>query len=173
MNSFRRIPIFLVLIIGLLLSPAVHAAASLDGSWKIDRAASSAIDPWSRILLEIEVDGRSVNIEHTVTTGRRNHTEVYPLKIGKTVSVPIEWWTGNRHIGAYIGGDEQKDVHAEWIDDGQTLRLESHYTLATSQGETPVRSYIEYRLSNDGEKLTVIELRSSRNLPIVHVFTRS
>jgi hypothetical protein len=79
----------------------------------------------------------------------------------------------DRHIGAYIGGDGTETMQSEWLDGGRTLRVESRYVLATSQGETPVRSTFEYRLSPDGEELTVIELRSTRNLPIVHVFTRS
>ncbi len=138
----------------------------------IDRETSSAFDPWRRILLEVAVEGDAVTIERTVTTGRRTSVQAYPLKVGETVAVPVEWWTGNRHIGAYMGGDGQERIHAEWIDDGRTLRLESHYTLATSQGETPVRSYHEYRLSRDGSTLRVIELRSSRTLPVVHVFHR-
>lgn len=173
--SYPRCHRFLLLVafIGLTVSATVSAAPEFAGSWKIDRDASSAIDPWSRILLDIEADGKAITINRTVTTGRRNHAQLYPLRIGKTVSVPVEWWTGNRHIGAYIGGDKTEKIHAEWIDDGRTLRLESHYVLATAQGETPVRSYTEYRLSADGETLTVIELRSSRHLPIVHLFNRS
>ena len=173
--SYPRSQRFILLIafIGLTVSASLSAASEFTGSWTIDRDAGSAIDPWSRILLDIQADGKAVTLTRTVTTGRRNHAQVYALRIGKTVSVPVEWWTGNRHIGAYIGGDQTEKVHAEWIDDGRTLRVESHYVLATSQGETPVRSYIEYRLSADGETLSVIELRSSRHLPIVHIFNRS
>lgn len=151
----------------------LEANPAIAGSWRIDRDASSAIDPWRRILLDITVDGGAIEIDRTVTTGRRTSTQLYPLQVGETVSVPITWWTGNRHIGAYIGGDGTESIQAHWLDDGQTLCLESRYILATSQGETPVRSYFEYRLSPDGDTLTVIELRSTRNLPIVHVFTRS
>lgn len=169
-----RSPSRLILILlSCTIALPLFGSAGLAGSWTIDRDASSAIDPWRRILLDIEIDGKDVTIERTVTTGRRNHTEVYPLRIGKTVSVPVEWWTGNRHIGAYMGGDGTENVHADWIDEGRTLRVESQYILATSQGETPVRGYFEYRLSHDGSQLTVIELRSSRSLPTVHVFKRS
>ena len=171
MTTSRRL--FLFGLLALLPVASLSAAtAPLAGAWTINRDLSSAIDPWSRILLNIAVEGKEVTIERTVTTGRRNHTERYPLKIGKTVKVPIDWWTGNRHIGAYIGGDGTESIHAEWIDDGQTLRVESEYVLATSQGETPVRSYYEYRLSPEGDELTVVELRSSRQLPLVHIFNR-
>lgn len=142
------------------------------GSWTIDREASSAIDPWRRIHLEIAVEGDAVTLERTVTTGRRNSTETYPLKVGRTVRVPVEWWTGNRHIGAYMGGDGRKAMTAAWMDGKRTLRVTADYVLETSQGESPVRSYTEYRLSPDGQTLTVLGLRSTRNLPTVHVFKR-
>ncbi len=147
-------------------------SGDLSGSWAIDREAGTAIDPWSRILLEIRVDGKNIHIGRTFSTGRRTTSQEYTLQAGKTVEVPVQWWPGNRHIGAYIGGDRKERIHSEWADDGRTLLLDSHYILSTSQGETPVRSHFEYRLSRDGSTLTVIELRSSRNKPVVHVFRR-
>ena len=145
----------------------------MAGSWTIDREASTAIDPWRRINLEIVVDGQSVTIDENVSAGRRKHAEVFPLQVGQTVEVPIAWWTGNRHLGAYIGGDKKQAIRADWLDEGRTLRLESHYILTTSQGDTAVREYSEYRLSPTGEVLTVITLRSSRDRPIVRVFKRA
>ena len=147
------------------------AVPEIAGSWGIDRSQSTAIDPWGNILLEIEIEGEAINIERTVRTGRRISTATYSLKIGKPVSVPIEWWTGNRHIGAYIGGDGTEKMRADWLDD-RTLGIVSNYILETSQGETPVRSTFEYRLSPDKSLLTVIELRSTRDRPIMHVFKR-
>lgn len=149
----------------------VGGVPEIAGSWGIDRSQSTAIDPWGNILLEIEVDGDAVTIERTVRTGRRISTATYELEVGKTVNVPIEWWTGNRHIGAYIGGDGTEAMRAEWLDE-RTLGVVSNYILATSQGETPVRSTFEYRLSPDKSLLTVIELRSSRDRPVTHVFKR-
>lgn len=174
MNATKNcLTLLLVTLFSLMLPSAIHARAELAGSWRVEPALSSAIDPWRRVLLEINLDGDALTIERTVTTGRRNSSQVYPLQIGETVKVPVEMWTGNRHIGAYMGGDGQETLKSEWINGGDVLRVESNYVLATSQGETPVRSYYEYRLSPDGDELTVIELRSSRQLPIVHVFHRS
>jgi len=160
--------------LSLVLSGPLTMSANQDltGSWTIDRPNSTAIDPWRRIHLDITVAGDQVEISREVTTGRRNHTNTYPLVIDQTVAVPIDWWTGNRHIGAYMGGDGTKKVRASWIDGGDTLRVEAHFVLETSQIETPVRTYTEYRLSEDGQRLTVLELRSSRERPIVYVFTR-
>lgn len=162
-------------LLGCLLNLA-HAGMevpALSGSWTIDREASSPIDPWSRITLEIGVDGDAVNIERTVSTGRRTSSQAYPIIVGEVSKVPVSWWTGNRHIGAYMGGDGTETLTAQWLDGGRTLRVESSYVLRTSQGETAVRSYYEYRLEPDGNQLTVIELRSSRSQPVVHVFKRA
>ena len=162
-----------MLALSALGSPAAAQTAPLAGSWDIDPAAGTAIDPWSRIHLDITIDGDAITIGRTFSAGRRVTSQVYPLKLGETVAVPVKWWAGNRHIGAYMGGDMTEKIRADWMDGGQTLKLESHYILSTSQGETPVRSTFEYRLSPDGRELTVIELRSSRNKPVVHVFHRS
>lgn len=157
----------------LFLPLANGATSAFTGTWVIDREASTPIDPWSRIVLEISGQGSEITIERTVSAGRRSSSQVYPLRIGEAVKVPVDWWTGNRHIGAYIGGDGTETLQAQWLDGKSVLRIESHYLLATSQGESRVRSYFEYRLSPDGRELTVMELRSSRNRPIVHVFQRS
>lgn len=144
----------------------------LSGKWVVDPARSSALDPWRKIVLEIEIEGPSVTIAREVSAGRRVSATTYPLRIDETVKVPVAWWTGNRHIGAYMGGDGTESIRASWLDD-RTLGVVSHYVLTTSQGETPARSTYEYRLSTDAKSLTVIELRSSRDKPIVHVFARS
>ena len=152
---------------------AVCANPGFSGKWQIDRDLSSAIDPWSRIALDISVEGDLIIIEEMVSAGRRKNSQTYELDLTKKENVvPIRWWTGNRHIGAYMGGDGTMKIHAKWLDDGQTLQLESTYILQTSQGETSVRNYIEYRLSRDGKRLTRMILRSTRNRPILHVFSR-
>ncbi len=162
----------LVLLLG-GLPLTVSANEQLAGSWVTDAELSTPLDPFRRVELDIQVEGKIVTIEETFTTGRRNHTETYRIDTSKELNrVPVSWWSANRHIGAYIGGDQVMKIQADWIDEGQTLRLKSDFVLETSQSETPVRTYTEYRISRDGSRLTKLELRSSRNLPIVHVFNR-
>jgi hypothetical protein len=156
----------------LLVSYASAGDPGISGEWTIDREASTAIDPWSRIDLTIEVEGDSITLTRRISAGRRFHKQVYPLQVNKTIKVKVDWWTCNRHIGAYMGDDGIERINTRWKDQGRTLCLQSHYKLRTQQGETPVRSYFEYRLSPCGKELTVIELRSSRNQPQVHVFRR-
>lgn len=152
---------------------AAPANEDFNGTWVTDAKMSSALDPFRRVELQIDVNGEQVTIVETYTTGRRNNTETYVLNTAKDENVvPISWWSANRHIGAYIGGDKTKRMQADWIDNGKTLQVTSHFVLETSQDETPVRTYAEYRLSRDGQRLTRLELRSTRNLPIIHVYHR-
>jgi hypothetical protein len=82
-------------------------------------------------------------------------------------------WPDNRHLGAYIAGDHRKTVASRWEDDGRTLITESTLTVSTQQGERPIRIYTEYRLSPGGDRLDVLELRSTRPRPVHYVFTRA
>ena len=87
-------------------------------------------------------------------------------------TVEVDGWWDNRHIGAYLGGGKKQTIAAKWLDEGQTLQLNIEMILETSQGESPVRVMREMRLSQDGKTLRVLQIRSSRNLPIVRVFNR-
>lgn len=171
MMKAKIAPIFCFL--SLFALSLAEANPQLAGKWKIDRDLSTAFDPWRSIELEIEVDGSRVTIEELHTTGRRRSAQVYELDLGKPSNVvPVSLWTGNRHIGAYIGGDGTMRVDADLVDEGRTLALECHYVLDTSQGSTPVRSHKEFRPSADGDQLIVMELRSSRPRPVLYVFNR-
>lgn len=168
----RRLLMYLIPVLLVTAAPT-HANEAFSGTWVTNPELSTALDPFRRVILEIEVDGPKITLTEKYDAGRRNNTEVYPLSTAVDVNVvPITWWSANRHIGAYIGGDKTMRIEADWIDGGRTLVLKSNFVLETSQSETPVRTYAEYRLSRDGTRLTRLELRSSRDLPIVHVYER-
>ena len=61
---------------------------------------------------------------------------------------------------------------AAWIDGGRTLRVEAQVPLETSQGDTTMRLYDEYRLLEGGSELVLIELHSTRSRPLVYHFTK-
>lgn len=144
-----------------------------SGQWTLDPERSSAVDPWRRIELDLSVEGDELVVSELLTTGRRKVRQIYHVPLGgETSESQVDWWTGNRHIGAFIADDGSMRMSGERVDEGRTLRVESRFTLATSQGEAPVREYAEYRLSPDGETLTRITLRSTRQLPVLHVFNR-
>ena len=57
-------------------------------------------------------------------------------------------------------------------DDLLGIRVEAELPVEVSQGNATIRIYSEYRMGEGGETLTLIELRSSRNNPLVYRFRR-
>lgn len=161
-----------VTLAGACLSVA-HAASDFNGTWKIDLEKSSALDPWNTLNLTIDVQGDNVAITRHFSTGKRNAKESMTLDMTQTSQVvEVEGWWDNRHIGAYLGGDNKQTVEAKWLDEGRTLQLNITMILETAQGASPVRVLREMRLSRDGQTMHVLQLRSSRNIPVVRVFRK-
>lgn len=157
----------------LAASASAALPSALAGHWTLDSSRSSAVDPFRTILLDVTVSGEHVSITKTMGGGRRTTEDTLNLDLSQAeVTEPMVMWVDNRHIGAWIGDDRDRTVRAELIDAGETLRIESTFKLETSQGTTPVRVTTEYRLSPDGKRLTVLELRSTRNLPLHYTFDR-
>lgn len=61
---------------------------------------------------------------------------------------------------------------ASWLDDSRTLRTEAVVPVEVSQGDSSIRIYSEYRLGEGGETLTLIELHSTRNNPLIYRFRK-
>lgn len=156
-------------------SGVLHAQVNPDfsGRWLIDANRSTPLDPWRSLEIDISVKGDSVSIIRDYSAGSRVASESMALDMTRaSQDVVVDGWWDNRHIGAYLGGGKKQTVAARWLDEGQTLQLNIDMILETSQGDAPVRVIRELRLSEDGQTLTVLQLRSSRNLPIVRVFNR-
>lgn len=171
MNSLKKLLALSILALPFLTIG--YANPDFSGRWKIDTTKSTALDPWRSLEIEIAVDGDQVSITRHFGGGTRVAQESMTLDMTvPSQVVEVEGWWDNRHIGAYLGGDKKQTVAAKWLDEGQTLQLNIDMILETSQAATPVRVIRELRLSRDGKTLRVLQLRSSRNLPIVRVFDR-
>ena len=171
----RRLLCLVLIVTGFLprLSAAEPDAHLLAGTWRYDPARSTELSSWGALQLVITVDGPRVTLVRHWTAGRRTFDEVMPLNLTQAVNaVPVEWWPDNRHLGACIGGDKTKRIHATLMDGGRMLRLSSDLVLATQQGERAVNILSDYKVSANGAQLTLIELRSTRNDPVVYVFHR-
>jgi hypothetical protein len=171
----RRLLCLVLIVTGFLtrLSAAEPDAHLLAGTWRYDPAHSTELSSWGTLQLVITVDGPHVTLTRRWAAGRRTFDEVTPLDLTLAVnSVAVDWWPDNRHLGAYVGGDRTKRIHAAVMDGGRMLRLSSDIVLATQQGERAVNILSDYKVSTNGTQLTLIELRSTRNEPIVYVFKR-
>lgn len=150
--------------------------AAFAGTWTLDAERSTAIDPWYRLTVEITPHDDGIDLVRAWRGSReggafRDSMRVVP---GETVRGPaMGQWPDARHLGAYIAGDSTRTVETHWEDDGRTLVTESHVTLSVQQGTTSVRTYTEYRLSPEGDRLDVLELRSTRPRPLRYVFVRA
>ncbi len=144
----------------------------LAGSWRIDLGRSTELSPWKDYELTFTTAGDTVTIHRRLAWGRREFTDEMTVGPGQPVIVPVALWPDNRHLGAYIGGDRTKHVRTEWIDAGRVLRLSTDLVLSTQQGERAVNILSDYKVSANGVQLILTELRSTRNRPVVYVFTR-
>lgn len=163
-----------ILFLFLALAAATGLAASpLIGSWRIDLARSTELSPWGAYDLIITGEGDHLMIMRKLAAGRRTYEDVTPLDLKNPANiVPVTWWADNRHLGAYIGGDRTKQVRGEWLDDGRVLRLNTDLVLDTQQGPRAINILSNYKVSANGAQLTLTELRSTRNRPVVYVFHR-
>jgi hypothetical protein len=98
---------------------------------------------------------------------------VESIDLSKAVNVvTAKAWPDNRLIGAYLGGDRTKKFKFRVLNDGRLLRTVADMVLATQQGEHSVNVLRNYKVSSNGLQLTLTELRSSRDDPIIYVFRR-
>jgi hypothetical protein len=161
--------------IGLGFSPVCGRAAesALAGTWRIDLARGTELSPWKSFDLIIAIQDSNVTITRKLAWGRRDFTDTIAFDPTKPDNaVPIEWWADNRHLGAYIGEDKTRHIHAQWLDDRRILRLSTDLVLETQQGPRAVNILSDYKVSVSGAQLTLTELRSTRNRPVVYVFNR-
>jgi hypothetical protein len=150
-----------------------RAESALAGSWHIDLARSTELSPWKDYDLTITADGDRTTIHRRLAWGRREFSDEMTVTTGTTVAVPVLLWPDNRHLGAYIADDHRKHVRAEWLDGGRILRLSTDLVLSTQQGDRAVNILSNYKVSANGAVLTLTELRSTRNRPVVYVFIRT
>ena len=174
MSRFRLILLcVLTLAASLQAASAESAAHLLAGTWRLVPERSTDLSPWRSFDLVITADGSHLTLTRHLAAGRRTFDDVTVLNLTLPVNlVPVPMWSDNRHLGAYIGGDKTKHVRAELLDDGRILRTSADLVLDTQQGARAVNILTDYKVSANGARLTLIELRSTRNEPIVYVFAR-
>lgn len=151
------------------------APAKLAGGWALDVARSTPIRPWDKEAMTITVTGDTVVITRNLAWGAdRKVSDTTTAKTDGTTATAnaVGYWLDTWYTNVYIGGDHQKHVTAEWLDGGRVLKLETKLAIEAQQGDHPVHIYDEYRLSADGQTLKLYELRSTRDEPLVYLFTR-
>ena len=179
-NRFSRNAAAGVLLLFTLLAPGRAeippggTQAGLAGTWRFDAARSTELSPWQDYTLTLSIEGDRVTVARQLGAGRRGFADTMTIDVSRPDNVvPVALWPDNRHLGAYIGGDRTKHVRAAWLDDGRILRLSTDLVLSTQQGDRAVNILSDYKVSANGAVLTLTELRSTRNRPVVYVFNRA
>jgi len=161
----------------LLLAARVGAAETIPapafaGDWQIDLARSTELSPWKDYVLHVKIAGDAVTMDRELAWASRQFSDSMTVNIGRTNTVPVVMWPENRHLGAYISDTHTKEVRADLLDDGRILRLSTDLVLETQQGSRSVNILSDYKISASGTQLTLTELRSTRNRPVVYIFNR-
>lgn len=164
--------IFLLLgLVGASLGAAT-GSPEFEGRWRLDPAASSTLDGWTAMDLALKIDGDEVAIRHDMRWRRTRVSQTNVVNTARPVELADFFRVEARHMAVYPLKDTLTPVTAGWLDGGRTLRVEAVTSVEISQGEALMRIYQEYRVAEGGGTLTLIELRSSRNRPLVYVFRK-
>ncbi|MFB6272298.1 MAG: hypothetical protein ABEL51_05315 [Salinibacter sp.] len=165
--------------LGAWQSPYLSDAAAppderLTDTWQLLKAESSPIDPWNTLTVEINAGPSRLTLLRR-WHGPTDYTAVDSIHVpidGSAHRAPLSEWPDNRHIGATVDPDRPRRVASEWLDDGRTLRVTSRFWVQVSQGTRRIRTDTEYRVAPDGDRLIVLERRSTRPRARRYVFER-
>ena len=165
--------LFNVLLLSLLLPLAASAAKSdFNGRWALLPERSSALDGYTNMHLVLKVDGETVDITHDMRWRSTRVVETNSVNTRKVVQIPNFFRIEQRHMAVYPPKDALTPVSAEWLDEGRTLRVEAMVPVEISQGTATIRLYSEFRIGVSGDTLTLMELHSTRNNPLVYRFKK-
>ena len=168
----KRLRPSLVLLILILPWTALAADSDFAGRWRLDLAHSAALDGWSTADLVIGFDGSKVTLLHDMTWHATKVTAANVVDTAAPTDVVNFFRFDQRHMAVYARPGEAARVTAAWLDGGRTLRVEALVPLETSQGNTTMRLYDEYRLLEGGQTLLLIELHNTRDRPLIYQFTK-
>lgn len=168
----RGIILKFILIIGLLPLATMASDPAFNGRWRMDTTRSTALDGWTAADLVIDAQDTHVSLQHDMAWHATKLTATNVVDTARASEIADFFRIDQRHMAVYARPKATTQVKAAWLDDGRTLRIEAQVPVETSQGNTTVRLYQEYRLLEGGNDLLLIELHSTRDRPLVYHFTR-
>ena len=156
----------------LVFTSIALASPEISGRWRLDPKLSTALDGWHAADLVINRDGTKISFEHNMRwrTTLFDATNVYDT--ARPVEMADFFRIEQRHMAVYPAKGGHTHATASWVDNGRTLRVEIDTTVEVSQGDVEMRIYQEFRVSELSDTLTLIELHSTRNRPLVYVFKK-
>jgi len=170
MKITTRIFNFMILIFIFSVSTLFSQKLSVEGKWVLVPRASTEIDLYNTLKVEIEQkDGELVLTR--IFGGRRSFKESLILKDGgftNRVSVNDRVFPTNVFMGLSMPVGGEKAVKAVWIDRPSHLKVEERYDVIASQGKTKVFCEHNFLAGPHPDLMTYTIKRSSRERPIVY-----
>ena len=168
---------FVWLLAGLMIISGVNVSGqSLDGSWVMITEESDDMDPWRGRTVDITISADSVTILSHWQAGRYWQRDSMTVSTdGAINTLPIRpgKWMNHVYLGVFVPDHATRDVRASWSPDNRTLKVASVVRLETSQADTFVTITSTYRVDESGNRLSVLEERSSRKTgPMTYIFER-
>lgn len=151
---------------------------TIYGTWKLNAKKSTDIVTvqYRQLEMKIQKKGEAVTITHHWLS-RNKIASVDSVRFipgGDAVKIPVtsQIWPDNWYMGVLQKLGTDIVFTASWKDPDRELEVTKEQTVETSQGDTKIKTTRCFKLDRRGNKLIVIEKRSSRPTPIQLVFDR-
>lgn len=151
---------------------------TIYGTWKLDAKKSTDIVTvqYRQLEMKIQKKGEAVSITHLWL--RRNKVATADsaqfVPGGDAVEIPVasQIWPENWYMGVLQKSGTNITFSGSWKEPDRELELVKEQTVEVSQGDRKIKTIRSFKLDRRGNKLVVIEKRSSRPTPIQLVFDR-
>lgn len=167
---------FLYGLFALYATVASASAASeknaFEGRWRLDTARSTPLDGWHAWDLVVRVDGSQIHLQHDMRWIKTQISATNTVDVATPVVIEKYFRVEQRHAALYPAKGGKTSARAAWLDNNRTLRVEADTPIETSQGDTRMRIYSEYRLLEGDGALLLVELHNTRPRPLVYRFNR-
>jgi GxGYxYP putative glycoside hydrolase C-terminal domain/GxGYxYP_N second domain/GxGYxYP third domain/GxGYxYP_N 1st domain len=170
----RRLLIFLSIIALAQCSLSATSADRFAGSWEFVPGASTEIDLYGTLALDIKALPGAIEIVHT-WGGYRNFKDTVRVRTDGTVAgIPVtnRVFPTNVFMGLSMPVGSVRRVTARVEENGKRLRTVQTFGVLGSQGETQVTSTGTYELSERDQILTYRIDRSTRTTGLSYLLKR-
>lgn len=151
---------------------------TIYGTWKLNPKNSTDIVTvrYRQLEMKIKKEGEAVAITH-FWLSRNKIASVDSVRFipgGDVVKVPVtsQIWPDNWYMGVLQKSGTNITFTGSWKEPDRKLELVKEQTVEISQGDAKIKTNLSFQLDRKGNKLIVIEKRSSRPTPIQLVFNR-
>jgi len=149
---------------------------TIYGRWKFMPKEGTDIVTWRYKHQELEI----TNKQEEITVVQKFFYRKKVAYVDSMIIIPggeprtsiqrAQNWTGNWYMGILAQVGSEKKVTGKWKEEHKVLQVERKEILQTSQGQIDLNTTREFRV--DGDKLIVLEKRSTRPTPITLVFEK-